>query len=200
MRDDLRGDDPKTVWQTQPTEVSAMTIEKILQKKARELRAKTRRQLLGTLTGPLIVAFFYAAGIKMFPSLQPTLQPLFAFALFWSFAGVYFLNRGKWSGAMPGDLGFSPGLEFCRREIERRRDYFRRVLVWSFGPVILGIGIFILALAIVGGRGIFPNAIPFLTLIVVWIGMYFLSRVKDQREMQREIDELNDIERENGLA
>ncbi|MGI8744197.1 MAG: hypothetical protein ACR2NN_16810 [Bryobacteraceae bacterium] len=198
MRDDFHGDDLRTIWQNQPTEASTMTLEKIRQK-ARELHAKTRRELLGTLTVPLVVALFYAFGIKQFPPLQQVLQPLFAFALAWSLAGLYFLNRGKWSGAMPGDSGFSAGLELCRREIERRRDYFRHVLLWSFGPVLLVIGTFILALAIVAGRGIFPNAMPFIMLVVVWIAAYFVIRVRKQRELQREIDELNDIERENSL-
>ena len=44
--------DPKTIWQNQPTEPSAMTLDKIRQK-VRELHAKTRRQLLGNLAVPL---------------------------------------------------------------------------------------------------------------------------------------------------
>lgn len=173
-----------------------MTLEKIRQK-ARELHAKTRRQLFGTLAMPLVVGFFYAFGIKQFPQMQRVLQPLFAFALVWSLAGLYFLNRGKWSEAMPGDAGFSAGLEFCRREIERRRDYFRRVLLWSLGPMLLAIGTFLIALAMIAGRQIFPNAMPFMTLVVVWMAAYFVIRVRQQRELQREIDELNAIEREN---
>ena len=99
---------------------------------------------------------------------------------------------------MPGDAGLSTGLEFCRREIERRRHLLRRVLLWSFGPVLLAIGTFILALAMVGGRdrGIFPNAMPFMTLVVIWIARYFVIRMREQRELQREIDKLSDIERE----
>jgi hypothetical protein len=197
MPDDRPENDLRKIWQNQPTEASPMTLEKI-QQKARELHAKTRRQLLGTLTTPLMVVIFYAYGIKQFPLLGQVLQPLFAFALAWSLAGLYFLNQGKWSNAMPGDAGFSAGLEFCRREIERRRDYYRRVLLWSFGPVLLAIGTFILALAIVAGRGIFPKATPFMILVVVWIAAYFfVIRVREQRDLQREIDELNDIEREN---
>jgi hypothetical protein len=173
-----------------------MTLERIRQK-ARELHGKTRRQLLGTLTVPLVVAFFYALGMKEFPGLKQVLQPLFAFALVWSLAGLYFLNRGKWSRAMPGDAGFSAGVAFCRCEIERRRDYFRRVLLWSLGPVLLTIGTFLLALAMVAGREMFPNAMPFMMLVVAWTAGYFVIRVRQQRELQREIDELNAIERDN---
>ena len=38
---------------------------------------------------------------------------------------------------------------------------------------------------------------PFMTLVVVWIAAYFVIRMREQRELQREIDELNDIERDN---
>ena len=100
---------------------------------------------------------------------------------------------------MPGDAGLSTGLEFCRRELQRQRDLLRRLLLWSFGPVMLTIGTFILALAMVSTKqkGLLPNGIPFLILIVVWIFAYFNIRWRQQRELQREIDELNDIEKEN---
>jgi len=137
--------------------------------------------------------------MKEFAPLRQVLQPLFAIALAWSLAGLYFLNRGMWSAVMPGDAGLSTGLEFCRREIERQRDLVRRVLLWTFGPIMLTIGTFILALAMVStkDRGLFPNGLPFLIAIVVWIFAYFTIRVREQRELQREIDELNDIETEN---
>src|SRR6185503_5210420 len=99
-----------------------------IQWKARELHAKTRRQLLGTLAGPLVAAFFYVIGTKSFPLLQPVLQPFFALALAWSLVGLYFLNLGMWSAAMPGDAGLSTGLEFCRREIGRQRNLGRRIV------------------------------------------------------------------------
>jgi hypothetical protein len=194
-------DDARTIWQNQSieatTEASTMTLEKI-RRKTQELHAKARRELLGTVAGPLAVAFCYGFSIREFPRLQEMLHPLFASALAWSLAGMYFLNRGKWSAAMPGDTGFSAGLEFCRREIERRRDYFHRVLLWGFGPVILAILGIILALAIAAGRQIFPKGLPFLLLVAGWIIGYFVKRLGQQRELQREIDELNQIERENG--
>jgi hypothetical protein len=198
MPGDFPGDNLKTIWQHQPVEVSTMTLEKI-RKKGRELQARTRRQLLGTLAGPLFAVFCYGFGIKQFPSLQRVLQPLFALALVWSLVGLYFLNRGMWSPAMPTDVGFSSGLEFCRREIGRRRDYLRRILLWSFGPVLLAIGTIILALAMIGtsDRGIFPNGLPFISLVAAWIIGWFAIRVREQRDLQREIDELNEISKEN---
>lgn len=199
MHNELPSEDFKAIWQSQPTGTFTITL-KLIRSKARDLQAKTRRQLLGTLAGPLAAALFYAFGIREFPLLRNLLHPLFAFALAWSLIGLYFLNRGMWSTAMPGDAGLSTGLEVCRQEIERRRHVLRRVLLWSFGPELMAIGTFILALAMVGSgtRAIFPNGLPFLAVVVVWILGYFVMRVREQRELGREIDELNDLERDNG--
>jgi hypothetical protein len=95
--------------------------------------------------------------------------------------------------------GCSTGLEFCRAEIERRRDLLRRVLLWSLGPVLLAIGTFILVLAMIGtkDRGLVPNGLPFLALVVVWILGYFVMRAREQRELTRELDELNGLEKDN---
>jgi Flp pilus assembly protein TadB len=127
------------------------------------------------------------------------LQPPFAFAFAWGLAGLYFLNRGMWSAVMPGDLGLNTGLEACRLEVERQRDLQRRSLVWSFGPAMLAVATFVLALALVspGIRGIIPNGLPFLIVLVVWIVSFFVIRSREQRELQRELDELKDLEMEN---
>src|SRR5688572_4830086 len=93
-------DDAKSTWQNQSTETSALTLE-MIRKKARELQAKTRRALLSAVTVPLTVAFLYWFATTQFPQLQHVLHPLFGIALVWSLAGLYFLTRGKWSGAMP---------------------------------------------------------------------------------------------------
>jgi hypothetical protein len=127
------------------------------------------------------------------------LQPLFACAFAWSLAGLYFLNRGKWSGMMPGDAGLSAGLEFCRREIQRRRDHFRFVMLWGAGPTLMAIGTFILALAMVAGRGVIPKAMPFMILVVVWIASHLFILRAEQRKLQHELDELNEIARESNL-
>ena len=192
MRDPLPGGDSKSIWQSQPTGGPNMS-SKLIQQKARDLRAKTRRQLLGTLAGPLASGFFYAFGLSQFPSLRQLLHPLFAVALLWSLAGLYFLNRGMWSAAMPPDAGLHTGLQFCRREVDRRRDLLGRQLLWSFGPIVLAITTFILALVLISSH-ILPNGIPFLVLVIAWVIGYFIMRLRERRELQREIEELDDLE------
>jgi hypothetical protein len=198
MQNDSPGNGVRTIWLNQPTEKPTM-ISKLIEKRSRKLRANTRRKLIGTVAGPLVAGILYVYSMKEFPAQRQVLQPSLAFAVAWGLAGLYFLNRGMWSTVMPGDVGLNTGLEICRLEIERQRDLVRRLLVWSFGPAMLAIATFVLALAMVSTRerGIIPNGVPFLVLMVVWIVSWFVLRLNEKRGLQREIDELKEIEMGN---
>ena len=198
MQNDSPENGVRTIWLNQPTEKPTM-ISELIEQRSRKLHAKTRRGLIGTVAAPLAAGIFYAYSMKEFPTLRHVLQPSFAFAVAWGLAGVYFLNRKMWSAVMPGDLGLNTGLKVCRLEIERQRNLVRRSLVWSFGPVMLATATFVLALAMVSTRerGIIPNGLPFLIVLVVWIVSWFVIRSREQHKLQREIDELKDIEMEN---
>jgi len=195
MRADFHEDDPRIIWQNQRTETSAMSLI-LIRQKARELQKRRHRQVFGTVVAPVVVAFFYAFCVKQFPHLQQTLHLLFVVALVWSVAGTYVLNRGISSREMPGEAGFSTGLEFCRRDIEGQLSYLRRVVLWSLGPILVAIGTFVLALS--ATTSIFPKGIPFITLVVVWIAAYLFLGARQQRELRRELDELNEIATGNG--
>src|SRR5882724_5944067 len=96
MSDDPSVNDPRRIWQSQPTEASSMTAEKI-QRKARELRAKTRRELLGNIAVPLMAAgLFGFAGAH-----DPVQRPIGAFAIVWALAGQYVIHRGMWAATLP---------------------------------------------------------------------------------------------------
>ena len=194
MPDDPSGNDLRTIWQNQPVEPSAMTLETI-RRKARKLHARTRRELLGNIVAaPLGVVVFAGLGAAIFD--DPLQRTAFALALAWALAGQYFLHRGMWSATLPGDAALISGLEFYRREIERRRYLFRRVLQWSIGPVLLAIGALLLPI-VTTERGVFLKMIPFLTLLAIWIAGVFVIRMRGQRELQREIEELNGLEKES---
>ena len=191
MPNDLPNGDPKNLWQNQPTERPSMTL-KLIQSRARQLHAKTCKKLIGTLAGPLVVLLFCAFWIRT--PLRQVLGPLGAFAFAWSLIGLYFLNRRMWSGEMPGDAGLSTGLAFCRRELDRQRDLLNRILLWSFGPVMMAIGTFIFALLIVARNQSLSPILPFLIFVLLWIVGFFMVRLREQRQLQYEIEELNDLE------
>jgi len=182
---------PQEIWQNQSAERNTMTL-KLIEWKARDLRAKTRKKLLGTLVCPLAVGLLYG-----FTPRRGMLAPFFICALIWSFAGLYFLNRGMRWATMSADAGLAGGLQFCLGELQRQRRFVQQSLLWSFGPLALAIGTFIYGLALTG-RGFFPKALPFVALVVIWICLYFFSRWHEQRGLQYEIDELREFERGNG--
>lgn len=196
MRNDSLSSDPKVIWQNQPTEPSAMTLEKIRQK-TQELHAKNRLALLKSLTAPLVLVFFFALDVRHLP--DPELRPVFASAIGWSLVGLYFLNRGMRSMMLPEDSALSSGLGLYRREVEQQSYRFRRFVLWSLGPVLLAVAtlVFSIVKTAIGGRGIF-NAFPFLGLLVLWIIGVVVIRIQDQRVLRQEIKELRDIEKANG--
>jgi hypothetical protein len=172
-----------------------MTLE-LIRQKTRDLNAKTRRGLLGGTAVSLFVVGFSGLGIAWVD--DTALRAVFAVAIVWTLAGQYFVNRGMWPATLPQDSAPSTGLESYRREVERRRYLLSCVLLWSFGPVMLTVATFTVHLVRLGIRnGMLLNMIPFLALLVAWIAGVFLIRLRDQRELQREIDDLDKIERAN---
>lgn len=196
MRNDAGKDDPKKIWQEQPTEASIMTLEKI-RRKTRELHGKTRRDLLRGRIVPLLLIAISGGGIAWFDS---TAVPVsFAIAIAWSVVGQYFLNRGMSSETPAADAALSTGLESYRREVERRRYLSGRYLWWSLGPVALAIAAFVAPLVSLGMRkGMLRDMTPFLILLAVWGVAVIVQGIRGQRELRQEIDELNELESANG--
>ena len=100
---------------------------------------------------------------------------------------------------MPENATASTGLEFYRREIEKRRGLFRGFLQWSFGPVFLSIGTSIVVLVeIARGRSLPTTAVmPFGTLFLVWVIAFFVLRWREQRKLREELYQLRNSERVN---
>jgi len=192
MANDPSGNDPKTVWQSQPRGISTVTLEKMIRRRAQELHTRTGRELLGSIVSPATVIGI--SGYCIAQGDNPIQRAVFAVATAWSIAGAYVLNRGMWSSASAEDSASATGLAFYRREIERRRYLFRRVMQWSFAPVVLALGALI---AWLRERGPVAKMVPFLTLVVLWIVAVAVMRKTRREDLQRDIDELNDIEKEN---
>jgi uncharacterized membrane protein len=196
MRDDFHGDDPRTVWQNQPREEKQMTLVMIRQM-ARKHQEKTRWQLFGNSALAVVIVVVCGYGIVRTHALAPRLA--FAVALAWTLIGQYFFHRGIWSATLPADAGVSSSIEVYRREIRRRQLLFTRVMHWFFGPLVLAIGTFVWVMAGIAksqNRSL-TAAIPFCTLFAIWIVAFFVQRSRGQKELQRETEELNKVDRES---
>ena len=194
MRNNLPGDDPKQLWQSQGTEHSIMTLEE-LREKARKYHSKTRRELFGNLAVGVIALTISVAG--MLRAEVPALRVAFAFAAVWTLVGQYFLQRGMWPAMPAADAGASTGVEYYRRELNRRESLIGRALRWSFGPVTLAIGgqlLVLIGIAQQRGLGI-RVVLPFSVATGIWIVVFFVRRLLEQRELRREVAELDRFER-----
>ncbi|HLN01824.1 MAG TPA: hypothetical protein VK335_21220 [Bryobacteraceae bacterium] len=171
----------------------------MIRRRAQKLHRKAVWERLGSVAGPMGTVAFSALGIAT--GYSPVQLVVFAIAVAWSLGGAYVLNRGTWQGRLAEDAAFATGLEFCRREIERGIYFHRRFLLWVFAPIILAVGALVVPQLAIGFRagGMLANSIPFLTLFALWVIGVFVIRSWKWRTMQREIDELNDIERENRI-
>ena len=196
MPDNSPDDSLKTIWQDQPTEAPTMTLETI-RLKAKQYRTKTRRALFGSISTVVIVVALSVFGILHTSNAGSRL--VFAVAIAWALAGQSFLHRGMWSASLPVDATFSTGLEFYRREVERQQDLVRRILEWSFGPVVLSICTLIVTFfEMTSGGSLRMRAIsigPFTILFIIWIILFFVFQSRGQRKIRRELDELSDIDK-----
>jgi FtsH-binding integral membrane protein len=195
MQDNSSNNDPREIWQNQPTETSMMTLEEV-RLRVQKLHVKTRKALLGWMAASLLII-----GVSVFGMVwvnNPAVRALFAFSIAWSVAGQFFINRKRQPSTMTEDV-LNTGLKSYRMEVERRRYISTRFLLCIFGPSVLAIGTLAgQILSFARDRGTLSKTVPFLTMLAVWIVGVFLIRMRDQRELRCEIDDLNRIENSNG--
>jgi hypothetical protein len=198
MQDDFphHEDELKSAWKNQPEESPNMTLEKIfIRQKVRELHTGNRRKLIGQMSAAVVFLIFSADALAQTHNLA--LRVAVGFSMVWMIAGQYFLQRGMWSGTPPSGMAFSTGLEFYRRELTRRRDLFRRRMLWAFGPVVLALAAWI-AVAVDRTNWLFlsKKAAPFFTLLALWFVGVFVLRSRERGNLRREMDDLQSIEKE----
>lgn len=195
MPNDSLHNDPKTLWKSQLTEPSKMT-QRVIHRKTQRLHTKTHRELLNSIGVSLVVVGLSILGIIRIHG--AFMCALFVLTICWTLVAQYFVYRGSVPSSEPSDVSLDTSLQSYRQEVERQLGLSSRFLLWSFGPVMLGFGLIgALLFAIVGPHGFFRNAIPYLTLLgISFLGVAFV-RIQQQHDLQREIDELKEIERSN---
>jgi hypothetical protein len=195
MHNDSLHSDPKSIWKNQLTEPFKMT-PRVIHRKTQRLHTKTRRELLNSIGVSLSVVGLSIFGITRIHG--AAMCALFVLTIGWTLVAQYFVYRGSVANSEPSDVSLNTSLQSYRREVERQLSLSSRFLLWSFGPIMLAFGVIgALLFAIVGPHGFLRNAIPYLTLLgISFIGVVFI-RVQQQHDLQREIDELKEIERSN---
>jgi hypothetical protein len=199
MPNDSSTNDPKTIWQSQPTEPTKMTLV-LIHHKTQQRQEKTRRELLSEIALSLVMIVFYGFGIWWVHGAAQ--RAAFALAIVWTLAAQYFVDRKSLSGAAQLEVSLSTSLESYRREVERRRYLSNRFLL-TLAPILIAIVAlctYLLSIARSHGgwnHGFLRSTVPFFTLLALWFVGLFVTRMRQQRELQREINQLNEVETVN---
>lgn len=120
----------------------------------------------------------------------------------WSAYFGYQAYKWIWPRAAGSDLAEKTTLESYRGELEKRRDYARHIwrragLTFCFAGV---------ALVVIPGlvKAVHTPEhllafVPLFALLALWCAIFFPQRKRRQRKLQREIEELRELERANRL-
>lgn len=197
MPDKTPENELREIWRSQSTESMEMKLgSHRLRQRARDLRSKSRRELLNSIA----LAVLIAAG-SVYGSIwthSPVARASFAVTAAWVLVGQFFLHRTKSQASPPEYAGMRTSLDSCRRELERHIRFDRGVHLWLGGPLILAFGTLIGTLVVaVGGEGMLVKmAGPVLALLVVFALGMVVFRQSQEREFRRAIKELSQIGRE----
>ncbi len=190
MPDESRTKDLGAVWRNQPEEELSVNLQNLVNRRTRELYSSTRLEIIMSVCATL---FFVAVIAWRFASAQDRLPQLGLIAVIaWVLISLYRFRDRIWRRkTSPQDALAATGLEYYRRELERRRDHLRNAWVWH-GPLFLAC---IVLVAILMGKA-FPgferlrNVVPFVLVLAVWTVFGVVRRRRQVNDLQREIDEI----------
>lgn len=190
--------DPRNIWQNQPTEPFKMSADQ-LRLKAQQRQRKAHFEAVYSIIIGLTLSVFFAWGSarggEVFPRMGLGLLSL------WCLYFAYHTYRWIWPGRLAPNGTLNTTLESYRRELEKRRDYGRHI--WRRAGLtfcFLGLAMVIVPALIksLDDPRLLRNVAPVLVLLAIWFPTFFFIRKRKQRKLQREIEELRAFERENG--
>jgi hypothetical protein len=190
MYDELQPKDPGAVWRDQPEERLPVNPVEFVNRRTRELYSSTRAEILGSIAAALLFAGVLASRFA-FPYYRVPRYGLIAVVI-WVLISLYrFRDQIRGKDAPRKDALAAPGVEYYRKELERRRDHLRNAWIWH-GPLVVA-GLTLAAVVtgnVYSGVRNLESVVPLLVLLVAWTGYNVRRRWQQAAELQREIDEI----------
>jgi lipopolysaccharide export LptBFGC system permease protein LptF len=182
----------KNIWQCQPVEGIPMSVQQIRKqagKFEKQIVWRNVREYAGALIAAALFSFSFAT----------THDPLFRSGFVLLIAGLvyvaYQLHRKGSPKSLPVQMGAVSCLQFHRSELERQRDLVGSVWSWYLGPLIPGLAVLTIAMAVANPR---PGNIGGVMLMATIIAAFFVFvgklNARAARSLQRLIDELSTAE------
>ena len=187
----MPNDLPQKLWQDQPAEEFAMTLDDI-RRRAEVFHKKTRLKVLMVMViGLAMLVVFTRASIR-----EPHSMPRTAWALLALGSAVLAVQSYRWQ--WPRNLAFDSavtGVRAYRHELERHRDYSSRIWRRSGLPILfLGVALLVIP-PLAANPAAASKAVPFFVLLATWFALFIPKRRREERNLRREIEELSSIER-----
>ena len=190
MSDQTKSKDPAAIWKAQPEEKLAVNLEQIMNRRTQELYSGTRSEILMSIGAALL--FVAVMVLRLAPVRDRLLEAGLAAVIAWAAISLYRFRHEIWrrEPARP-DAVAATGLEYYRKELERRRDHLRNAWLWH-GPLFLAC---LILIAILTGKAYLGfdrvrSVAPLVILLAVWTGFGLRRRLRQARELQREIDDM----------
>jgi O-antigen/teichoic acid export membrane protein len=167
-----------------------MNMQEIVKRRTEELSSSTRSEILMSIGAALLFVAVVAWRIAPFHDGLPEIG--FGAVLAWVLISLYWFRHRIWRRTVsPPDAVAAPGVDYYRKELERRRDHLRNPWLWH-GPLFLACSVLVAILAAETYRGYqdLRNVMPLVVLLAVWTAYGIWRRRSQARELQREIDEM----------
>ncbi|HXS93357.1 MAG TPA: hypothetical protein VN736_02065 [Candidatus Limnocylindrales bacterium] len=176
-------DEIGAIWRGQPEEGTNVELSDTFRRRAAALHASTRGEVLASIAAAVLLAGVTAWRFGEMPDKKMWI----ALGAVAAWVAISLARFRRWSGASETDIA-APGVEYYRRELERRRDHLRNAWIWH-GPLILACAIFATVVWGSGNSGV-ERAAPLLVLLAAWVGFGVWRRLRLAGEIQRELGEL----------
>ena len=176
--------DPGRIWRDQPEEPLPVTFNNVMERRARELSSGTRAEILMSLVAVLLLVAVTAWRLRI--GRDGLLEVGLAAAVAWVAVSLYRFRRRIWRR---DELAVT-GVEHYRAELERRRDHLRNTWIWH-GPLFLA-AVILMAVFIGRSNVLFRtlrSALPLLVLLAAWTIFSARRRLRQARDLDREIEQ-----------
>ncbi len=215
MPSEFSTNDPRNIWQEQPTEAVKMSADQLRHKYEKRQR-RARFSVFCSVVISVIMFIIFARELATIPGsfLHAVLGPLnlwsirigFGVLCLWCIYLPYRAYKWLWPGRVAPDATLNTTIQSYRSELEKARD-FGRNNKWVFAVAFLGMAMVAVPIVMldrptpikappITGPGLLLNVAPFLLVAMAWAIMLYYVR-KSRRKLQQEIEQVRAFEREN---
>jgi hypothetical protein len=181
-------DDPRNLWQSQEGEEMTISVDE-LRAKAAKFQSRIRWRNWREQAACLFVIVAFGAGFLKMPQIVPRISC--ALIVVGAIYIAWHIRRWGAPQSLPADMGRANCAGFYRGELARQRDLLRSVWKWYLGPMIPGLGLFVVYGIWIAppGRRWFPVVYAVATAAFFW-AIGWLNR-RAARQLESQIAELD---------